>query len=441
MMKTCPYCGKPCVPTREHVIPDWFTKSVGTEGVETFNARSPMRQVAGDVVINDVCRGYNNGVLSDLDRFGKDLFDSTLKHPVFAGQTITFATSRSLLLRWLLKLCYNSARVHNADCDLLAGFVPVILGQKMASPIEMRVFASLVCPSDLSAQPPRAARPDQATSEHIWLPEWFRVTQLRFPKGLPCPNVVRRQVMINSFVFTLVAHDRRRPVASDETAHFIQQLRTCFPGCAEIVDDGAVGLTTGWLHALVLAGQLWNQHPIRYRGVASELDELLNALATGKGTVVCVAITRGEIESASVAATVAILNGLVRDREAVMASSQRIRLIITGYNDEPRALWEVKEVRAYLGRLFEQCPYLFLLLSPEPAGLGLLLACMCAGKRKIVIGTVGEFELDGSDLARWLTEGFAGLNAVCERYAISEEENRRMCGRIQELLNGMSMPP
>ena len=56
-MKPCPYCGKSCKPTREHLIPDWYSHVGSQEGHEIFNARRPTKHLRGDVEIKDVCGG------------------------------------------------------------------------------------------------------------------------------------------------------------------------------------------------------------------------------------------------------------------------------------------------------------------------------------------------------------------------------------------------
>ncbi len=106
MLSTCAYCDMACKQTREHVIPRWYNDTPGD--TETFSARVPLTHLQGDLIVKDVCQSCNGGSLSSLDAYGKELYERYFAFPVYAGETIGFDYDGDRLLRWLLKLSYNT---------------------------------------------------------------------------------------------------------------------------------------------------------------------------------------------------------------------------------------------------------------------------------------------------------------------------------------------
>lgn len=99
---------RPAVLTREHVIPDWYCRLPGED--ETFSARAPVTHLRGDLIVRDVCRECNGGPLGKLDEYGKRLYERHFADPVYAGEPVTLAADGERLVRWLLKVSFNSAR-------------------------------------------------------------------------------------------------------------------------------------------------------------------------------------------------------------------------------------------------------------------------------------------------------------------------------------------
>jgi hypothetical protein len=198
----CAYCDKPCQQTREHVVPDWYN---GTPGeTETFSARAPLTHLKGDLIVRDVCSKCNNGVLSSLDGYGKELYDRYFAAPVYSRETITFDYDGDRLIRWLLKLSYNSARAQNADTRVLHEYRKVMLGEDRL-PDRIGCWLRLVTATcfDPSANVARAARRDEQGHPNIDEPLWFRIGQFRLP-SYPAIFLVQRIVLINSFAFMCV---------------------------------------------------------------------------------------------------------------------------------------------------------------------------------------------------------------------------------------------
>src|SRR5436190_20485230 len=100
--------------------------------------------------------------------YGKELYNRYFAIPVYAGETITFEYDGDRLLRWLLKLSYNSARAQNADVRVLREYRKVMLGESPL-PDRIRCWLHLVSATSIDSEVKviRPARRDEQGRPHI----------------------------------------------------------------------------------------------------------------------------------------------------------------------------------------------------------------------------------------------------------------------------------
>jgi hypothetical protein len=148
-MPICAYCHQDRTSTREHVIPAFlyaFQKEFG-QPVSGWN-ETANQVVQGEAKIKDVCADCNNGVLGQLDAYGKQvLTDSGLLTQNFDRPSLSLRYDYSLLLRWLLKISFNSARMGGAHASYFQDHIPFILGKVQHPPRhKVAVVAYLAAP-------------------------------------------------------------------------------------------------------------------------------------------------------------------------------------------------------------------------------------------------------------------------------------------------------
>jgi Chlororespiratory reduction 6 len=85
-----------------------------------------------------------------------------------------------------------------------------------------------------------------------------------------------------------------------------------------------------------------------------------------------------------------------------------IGLVISGYEDDPRELWEVPEVRRWFSRFVAAVPHLLMFLSPE------------WGSSKLYFALLLE-ELDNEHLLPALEDAFQAMNAYIAERGIDAE--------------------
>ena len=135
-MPTCAYCKQERPATREHVIPAFMyalQKQAG-DGIIGWNEVIE-KMVGGEAKVKDVCADCNNRVLGELDAYGKDLLsESGLLVHNYLKRSLTLRYDYGLLLRWLLKVSFNSSRTDGAHSHLFEEHIPFILGTVDAPP-------------------------------------------------------------------------------------------------------------------------------------------------------------------------------------------------------------------------------------------------------------------------------------------------------------------
>lgn len=186
-MKTCAYCGEAGPFSREHVIPKWLYQRTTEYEFQTLYAQ-PNKMLNTELTIRDVCARCNNNALASLDIYGLELYEQYLHHFVQHDETIHFLYDFDRLARWLLKMSYNSARVHGSDSEELSNQTQYILAESDRPP-NLAVYLLLVIPyrvrpeqklypslEGVDSLPPASVRISRA--DHPAYAERFRVCRM-----------------------------------------------------------------------------------------------------------------------------------------------------------------------------------------------------------------------------------------------------------------------
>lgn len=152
-MSICAYCDNECSPSREHIIPDFLYRYQKGDGGHIGWNESAQKIVGGEAKIKDVCKPCNNGPLSDLDGYGKRFLTNAgvfVDNFLLEKQSVQYEYSS--LLRWLLKISFNSARASRNKPNVLESYRAFILnGEDEARALkEIFLFSGLVKPARLS---------------------------------------------------------------------------------------------------------------------------------------------------------------------------------------------------------------------------------------------------------------------------------------------------
>jgi hypothetical protein len=425
----CAYCDKPCQQTREHVVPDWYNDTPGE--AETFSARAPFTHLKGDLIVRDVCSKCNSGVLSSLDGYGKELYDRYFAPPIYSGETVTFDYDGDRLLRWLLKVSYNSARAQNADVRVLREYRKVMLGES-PFPDRIRCWLHLVTATcfDPNVGIARPARRDEQGHPNVDEPLWFRVGQFRLP-SYPALFLVQRTVLINSFAFTLLIARVDSDWPSPEFDQWIKVFASGYSQAKPIMPSvGSLTTTAEGDHAAASMSFSLASYPTRY---LEEPNPYVEGVLKGNLEAFLLHISRELIDIGNTTPIAEILSDMVSSREKALAFRQRVAVLVDGFDDDPKGLWQFPTVRQFFRRLFVECPFVMLVAHPDGGLLKVFAACW------LYEDDLTE-EIEQQRMAEFLNTAFVGLNGLNHTLALSEEQNREICMAASRVLFGETPP-
>jgi hypothetical protein len=182
-------------------------------------------EIEGEPKLRDVCQACNNGVLSALDNYICALFDRYFVHVLNRFDRVRFEFDYHLLKRWLLKMCFNSARMHSS-LDLIAypALLPYVCGHSTAAGRSVQLYLQLCYPGVVP--PEHLAQPNLRDAPVIWEPQDNRVGFLYFQ----VPEVgskVLRAVHLRSYSFYLAFFEpsAKASIAADFAKEFLAKIR------------------------------------------------------------------------------------------------------------------------------------------------------------------------------------------------------------------------
>lgn len=146
--------------------------------------------------------------------------------------------------------------------------------------------------------------------------------------------------------------------------------------------------------------------------------------------------SREEVERGDHSQTLSSLNTLLR-QDNCRRFRQRVMFGISGYDDDPRELFEIPEVRRWVIGLDAEWPYWFFFLWPgRRSTLPLIAFCLCP---YTVLPQGGKL-IEPEALAAFQTRAFVAMNGISEWLKDSEQVNVEMSDRIMALFQGGETP-
>jgi hypothetical protein len=153
---------------------------------------------------------------------------------------------------------------------------------------------------------------------------------------------------------------------------------------------------------------------------------------------VVIIVGRDEVQSGTPKPTLDALRRFSESPDVARSFCERVDVAFHGYDDDPRELWEIPEVRQFVHLLDEQFPFWLFFLSKQGSGLQCLLLCMLPPF--LTPEAQGEVfpERMGDLLSRrWLP----AMNEMCD-YSAQEPGRRLQLTRDAEdyILKGRTPP-
>ena len=157
-------------------------------------------------------------------------------------------------------------------------------------------------------------------------------------------------------------------------------------------------------------------------------------LRPGVSEPVVLLISRREVEAGDLASVLSRLKVFLATREDAWLYRGQMTLVVDGYNNDPRELVDIPEVRTLLRGLESSWPHWAYFFNQVDDSIKLLLSCV-AGSRFLGRGAV---EMDADLVAAALGRAFDGMNLIFDRYGFPEDELEQMSNGLVEVLQQTS---
>ena len=145
-------------------------------------------------------------------------------------------------------------------------------------------------------------------------------------------------------------------------------------------------------------------------------------------------VRRAQVETGEAAQPLRWLRSLSSDPRAARAFMGRVRVIVEGYDDDPRELFEIPQVRAFVATLDDAWPYWFFFLSQDDS-IKLIESCLCETIE--VVPGVASFDFE--QLERYLARHFTAFHRLCEAVNLPPETAEAVSEEIIRLFQNASV--
>jgi hypothetical protein len=141
----------------------------------------------------------------------------------------------------------------------------------------------------------------------------------------------------------------------------------------------------------------------------------------GQFSSVLLGVSRVEVEQNDVSYFGMMFERLGMNDDLARQLEGKVGFFIDGYEDDPRELWEIDEVRRWILAAQPIVKYWFFFLARQRA---LLLLALCSLPVSRIPG--GGWEIDFSSAENWLNTHYIWLNEIADRLGLTEEEIKRI---------------
>lgn len=167
-----------------------------------------------------------------------------------------------------------------------------------------------------------------------------------------------------------------------------------------------------------------------------------NKILEESSCIVCPIDRASHIEPKNGKDIVDFFNRLTRTDAFAIANQGKVELWFMGYDEDPREIWEIPEVKAFLMFLESLCRYWFFFLRTDmpTCGLPIFVYTLCNAERiDDQKGSRISIQLDKDELAGLLDRNYEWLNEITNKLQMSQTENDRISRAVIECV-GLKIP-
>ena len=156
-------------------------------------------------------------------------------------------------------------------------------------------------------------------------------------------------------------------------------------------------------------------------------------LQPGLHDPVILMVSREAVESQDIMSVLGRLRLLSATREDAWLYREQLSIVYDGYENDPRELVDIEEVRSFAKRLHSAWPYWAFFMNQLDSTISLWLACLCGS----AYPGSGQAEIDVEQLTQILLSGFDSMNALFDKHGFPQAVLQRQSEGITRLIDEM----
>lgn len=225
------------------------------------------------------------------------------------------------------------------------------------------------------------------------------------------------------YVFRLIRHPEPEPHQGDE----VFAVEVC-DGAGNFLGVGALDpfaqspSPTLWVRcdrAPRRVVEALEQRRRVYQPLETMLTSELTAADAARHDLIVISVDREQVESGDLQTVLAKLQEMVADRRSAELYRDKIELTFDGYGDDPREVWEIPQIAAFVRALDEAFDCWFYVCHPQGVTLRTLAFSACrieVVRRNPLLGT--GVKPNNEDLAEFLRAHFDAVNGLFARLGL-----------------------
>lgn len=353
----CAYCDNTGKMSREHVIPAGFIEHMEPKKGITFLDKAPTKVIDAEIIIKDVCASCNNGYLSVLDSYALNLILKYNDKISLKTKKIQFKYNYDLLTRWLLKVCYNSARTNDSyhDVSLYEKNVDYIMDRGPAQ--NDIVVYTMYMGAEMEF--------NHMKKDRKYDIDWFRIGSFKVLDEMTFYSA-NRVIMINSLAFLVIVLDNKH---KDELFKIKKVIEVPYSKFEELLPTGKVWLKRDDTFFLETIRQNLMIRDNFMQKRISKKDKDIKILA----------LTKEEIEEKNFDKIEWLLKEYLNNKDDLKDCYQSAAIAIDGYENEKREPYQDKKFQEYSIQLLQKYPEIIWILDLDIESIALdiiIMACV-----------------------------------------------------------------
>ena len=151
--------------------------------------------------------------------------------------------------------------------------------------------------------------------------------------------------------------------------------------------------------------------------IAADADDFASYNEDGP-TLLVMDISKREVESQNIASSLERLLVMIDSKTNVLRYRESMIFQVSGYDDDPRELAEIPELRSFFRKLTAEWPHWFWFLARGFGAINLLMGLLCEVRIRREGAMVGTEFLDGKETSRVAQDLFMRGNRLFAAYDI-----------------------